>query len=59
MRSPSFDKLGTRARCGQGEAGVRLPQLVTRSMRIALVNATRQALANGLNLLAVEAPEAM
>jgi arginyl-tRNA synthetase len=31
----------------------------TRSMRIALVDATRQALANGLDLLAVAAPEAM
>jgi arginyl-tRNA synthetase len=31
----------------------------TRSMRIALVNATRQALANGLALLAIAAPEAM
>jgi len=31
----------------------------TRSMRIALVAATRQALANGLNLLAIAAPEAM
>jgi arginyl-tRNA synthetase len=31
----------------------------TRSMRIALVDATRQALANGLTLLAIDAPEAM
>jgi arginyl-tRNA synthetase len=31
----------------------------TRTARLALVAATRQALANGLNLLAVDAPEEM